>query len=235
MIEITDLHKSFGKNNVLKGINLKLNTGTCVALSGPNASGKTTLIKIILGIVLSDRGLVKVDKYITGNSYQHRQLIGYMPQIARYPSNMTVGQLINLIKTIRNHGESSDIELLEIFRIRDIYKSTLNSLSGGTRQKVSAALAFMFNTPILILDEPTAGLDPVSAEILKEKIRKELIKNKLIIVTSHILSDLEDVSTHVAYLNDGKVVFYDTIQTLVSETGCERLSQAIIFMMQQNN
>ena len=98
----------------------------------------------------------------------------------------------------------------------------------------------MFRSPILILDEPTAGLDPESSEILKEKIQKELNNNRLIIVTSHIMSDLEDISTHLAYMHDGKIAFHNTISDLLIETNKKNLSQAVIGLMKnlsnvQNN
>src|SRR5690606_11604500 len=100
-------------------------------------------------------------------------------------------------------------------------------MSGGTRQKVSAALAFLFNPPVLILDEPTAGLDPVSVEILKDKIRKEKSAGKLFIISSHILSDLEELSSDVVYIFEGKIQYHDSIEDLKSQTGETRLSKAI--------
>ena len=107
----------------------------------------------------------------------------------------------------------------------------MRTLSGGTRQKVSAAVAFLFNPGILILDEPTAGLDPLASEILKEKILKEKRKGKLILITSHILSDLEELTTHIMYMQDGKMEFVKDMQTLREETGELRLSKAIAKIM----
>jgi Cu-processing system ATP-binding protein len=116
-----------------------------------------------------------------------------------------------------------------------ILDKSMRSLSGGTRQKVSAALAFLFNADILILDEPTAGLDPLSSEILKEKIIAEKEKGKLILITSHILSDLEELTTDVLYLQDGKLMFYKTMQQLKTDTGEGKLSRAIASFMKTNN
>jgi Cu-processing system ATP-binding protein len=107
----------------------------------------------------------------------------------------------------------------------------MRTLSGGTRQKVSAALAFLFDPAILILDEPTAGLDPLSSELLKEKIIAEKKKNKLILITSHILSDLDELTTHVMYLQEGKLQFFKDMQTLQEETGELRLGKAIARIM----
>jgi Cu-processing system ATP-binding protein len=110
----------------------------------------------------------------------------------------------------------------------------MRSLSGGTRQKVSAALAFLFDPNILILDEPTAGLDPLSSEILKEKIISEKEKGKLILITSHILSDLEELTTDVLYLQDGREIFFKSLGDLKQETGEEKLSKAIATIMRNN-
>jgi Cu-processing system ATP-binding protein len=109
----------------------------------------------------------------------------------------------------------------------------MRALSGGTRQKVSAALAFLFNADVLILDEPTAGLDPLSSELLKDKIRSEKERGKLILITSHILSDLEELTTDVLYLQEGKKMFYKTMAELREETGEEKLSRAIAWHMKQ--
>src|SRR5207237_9494798 len=112
-----------------------------------------------------------------------------------------------------------------------IVDKSMRSLSGGTRQKVSAALAFLFDPQILILDEPTAGLDPLSSEILKTKIAAEKSKGKLILITSHILSDLEDLTTDVMYLQEGKLIFFKSIGALRAETGEEKLGKAIAWVM----
>jgi Cu-processing system ATP-binding protein len=155
-----------------------------------------------------------------------------MPQIGRYPDNMKVGQLFSMIKNIRRVPEQNlDTDLLVKFNLVSIFEKPMRTLSGGTRQKVSAALAFYFDPAILILDEPTAGLDPLSSEILKEKIMQEKRKNKLILITSHILSDLDELTTHVMYLQEGKMIFFKDIETLRRETGEDKLGRAIAKVM----
>lgn len=181
-------------------------------------------------MVRPDKGTIRVkDHLVTGNP-DYRQFIGYMPQIGRYPDNMKVGQLFEMMKKIRGI-ESVDIDLLTRFEIEKIYEKPMRTLSGGTRQKVSAALAFLFDPPILILDEPTAGLDPLSSEILKEKIIQEKKKNKLILITSHVLSDLEELTSHIMYLQEGKLQFIKDLETLQEETGEIKLSKAIAKLM----
>src|SRR5678809_1202916 len=195
MIRIEHINKKFKKLIALDDINAQFDKGQVISLIGPNGSGKTTLIKSILGMVKADSGKIFFNDELINGDPSYRKQIGYMPQIGRYPDNMKVGQLFTMMKHIRNASENDlDTDLITKFNLVAIFDKPMRTLSGGTRQKVSAALAFYFNPDILILDEPTAGLDPLSSEILKEKIIAEKKKNKLILITSHILSDLDDLS-----------------------------------------
>ena len=194
MIIASNVSKKFGKLKALDDVSVTCNKGECIALIGPNGCGKTTLIKSILGMVVCDSGFITFNGKNIKHHWQYRADIGYMPQIGRYPENMTIGQLLNMMKDIRGkQNELLDEELIEKFGLTEILSKRMRTLSGGTRQKVSAALAFLFNPEVLILDEPTAGLDPVSSEILKEKIIAEKNKGKLVLITSHVLSELDDL------------------------------------------
>jgi Cu-processing system ATP-binding protein len=150
-----------------------------------------------------------------------------MPQIGRYPDYMTVGQIIEMMKKIRNSNEDLDVDLLQAFELEKIFDKQMRTLSGGTTQKVSATLAFLFNPEVLILDEPTAGLDPLASEILKEKIIKEREKGKLILITSHLLSELDDLISEIIFMQDGKVHFHKTIADLLESTNEQKISKAI--------
>jgi len=232
MIRIEHINKKFKKLVALDDINAEFHNGQVISLIGPNGSGKTTLIKSILGMVKSDKGKIFFNNELINGDPSYRSQIGYMPQIGRYPDNMKVGQLFKMLKNIRNvSAEKLDIELIEKFRLEEIFNRPMRTLSGGTRQKVSAALAFLFDPEVLILDEPTAGLDPLSSEILKEKILKEKGRNKLILITSHVLSDLDDLTTHIMYLQDGKLEFFKEIEQLREETGELKLGKAIARIM----
>lgn len=230
MIRIENINKRFKKLQALSHINAEFNKGQVVSLIGPNGSGKTTLIKSILGLVKPDNGTIFFNEETISENVQYRKNIGYMPQIGRYPDNMKIGQLFRMIKNIRTEKEW-DEELYFRFRLDTILDKSMKALSGGTRQKVSAALAFLFNPDVLILDEPTAGLDPLSSEILKEKILSEKEKGKLILITSHVLSDLEELTTDVLYLQDGRILFNKSMEELREETGEEKLGKAIAWMM----
>lgn len=228
MIQINNITKRFGKFTALDDVSIHCEKGQCIALVGPNGSGKTTLIKSILGMIVADSGTILFNNKSVRKDFQYRSQIGYMPQIGRYPDNMTIGQVFDMMKDIRKSNDNSlDEELIHQFQLDKLLDKRMRTLSGGTRQKVSAALAFLFNVQVLILDEPTAGLDPVSSEILKEKILKENAKGKLVLITSHILSELDDLISHIIYMQDGKVKLHKNMTELKAESGHDKLSKAI--------
>jgi Cu-processing system ATP-binding protein len=236
MIEIKNISKSFGKLKVLKNINIRFDEGQSVAIIGPNGSGKTTLIKILLGMVIPESGEIFFEKKSIKNAFAYRSQIGFMPQIGHYPPNLKISQLIDMMVDIRNAKSKTanlDTEIIDLFGLKTMYDKPLGTLSGGTKQKVSAALAFLFNPKVLILDEPTAGLDPLSCEILKEKIQKERRNGKLILITSHIMADLEELASHILYLQDGEMQFFKEFENLKIEVGEERLNKIIAVLMQK--
>lgn len=233
MIEVKEISKKFGKLHVLKNVSLSCQKGECIALIGPNGCGKTTLIKSILGMVLPDSGAIEFNTTSIMGEYLYREKIGYMPQIGRYPDHMTIGQVIKMIKSLRNSSETLDEDLLHAFGLQDMYDKPMRTLSGGTTQKVSAVLAFLFNPEVLILDEPTAGLDPLASEILKEKILKEKAKGKLILITSHLLSELDDLITEIIFMQEGNVHFHKKVEALMHETNETKISKAIAKILKE--
>ncbi len=233
MIEIKNLTKKFGKLNVLQDVSLSCKKGECIALIGPNGCGKTTLIKTILGMVLPDTGSIKFNKKSIVKEYLYRSSIGYMPQIGRYPDTMTIGGVIEMIKAIRNTNQELDEELWHSFELDKMADKQMRTLSGGTTQKVSATLAFLFNPEVLILDEPTAGLDPLASEILKDKIIKEKEKGKLILITSHLLSELDDLVTEIVFMQEGNIHFHKKVADLKMETNETKISKAIASILKQ--
>lgn len=232
MITISNLNKFYGKLHVLHDVNLQLEKGQCIGFVGPNGCGKTTLMKCILGLVTPQSGQILVDGVDINTCPSYRQHIGFMPQSSSFPENMSVAETFKTIREIRGNNGECDDELYKAFRIEDIANKKTKALSGGTSQKVNAALAFLFNPDILILDEPTASLDPIAANILKNKIAKE--KNKLVFITSHILSELEGVVTHIIFMDEGRVLFFKSVQQLLEETGQENVSQGVMSLLEKH-
>ncbi len=227
------MHKSYGKLQVLRDVSVEFGAGKVVSIIGPNGAGKTTLSKCILGMVLPDSGDIQINGQSVLKKYAYRSQIGYMPQIGKYPENMKIRQVIEMILDIRKKEKSVDEELIGLYALEEIYDKRMGALSGGTKQKVSAALAFLFDPPVLILDEPTAGLDPIAAEILKAKILKEKKRGKLILITSHIMSEIEEVADEVLCLVDGSIKFYESIVDLKVHTQEDRLSRAVAKIMNE--
>ena len=227
MIKIKNLTKKFNKFTALQNIDLECKKGHSIAFIGPNGCGKTTLIKCILGLNVVESGDILVNGNSVKNDFLYREKIGYMPQIGKYPENMTIGQTIKMIQDNRKNVENIDTELLEAFELPKLYDKKMSTLSGGTTQKVSAVLAFMFHPEIIILDEPTTGLDPLASEILKNKIIKERKNGKLIIITSHLLSELDDMVNEIVFINEGKILVHQSVEDLKTETQQTKISDAI--------
>ena len=231
MIRIRGLDKRFGSAHVLRAIDLDINPGRVTAIVGPNGAGKTTLMKTILGLTRIDDGRVLVDGERVGDDPAYRARIGYMPQIARFPENLTGAELIAMLRDLRGDATDLDDDLITRFQLADQLAKPLRVLSGGTRQKVNAVLAFLFRPELLVLDEPTSGLDPVSSATLKAKIAEVRAAGRTVIVTSHVLSDLDAIADDIVFLNEGRVGFAGSVHDLKLATRQLSLERAIAHVM----
>jgi len=231
MIESRGLRKRFGALKALDGVDLVVPRGQVTAVIGPNGSGKTTFNKAILGLVRPDSGELLFDGTPVNGDPIYRSRIGYMPQAAKFPENLCADDVIRLVVGIRGEAGRRDEELLEAFHLGDAMRTPVKLLSGGMRQRINAALAFLFSPELLILDEPTAGLDPVSSRVLKDKILRARDAGRTIIVTSHVLSELEELADRVAFLLEGKVRFAGALPELRALTGEPTLERAIARLM----
>jgi len=234
LITIKNLVKNFGKNQVLRGVDLTIEEGKVTAIVGPNGSGKTTLIKTILGLVSTTGGIIEVDGTPVNSDYLYRNKIGYMPQIARYPDNLTGNEIISLIRSIRESNEYSDSELMAPLKLDKEMEKPFKNLSGGTKQKISALIAFAFNAKIIILDEPTAGLDPISSSYFKDLVLKQKEQKKTIILTSHLMNEVQELSDEIVFLLEGEIKFKGTIQFLLEDKKETKLERAIAELMSQS-
>lgn len=234
MISVQKLYKKFGKNEVLSGVDLEISQGEVFAILGPNGSGKTTLIKAILGMVLPNSGTISVKNKPIKKAWEYRSAIDYLPQIANFPGNLTVKELIKMIKDIRGGNASREQELISLLQLEPFLSKKLSNLSGGTTQKVNIVLTFMFDSPLLILDEPTTGLDPVSLISLKELIASEKERGKTILITSHSMSFVEAVTKDIVFLLEGKIYYKGSISALKQQTNQQDFEHAIASLLQHS-
>ena len=226
MIHFKNLHKRFGKLTVLDGLDLKIKSGGIFAILGPNGSGKTTLIKCLLGMVIPNKGEITFNDESVLRKWEYRNNLNYLPQIANFPPNLTVKELISMVKNLRPKN-SNEQELINVFGLKEFLDKKLGNLSGGTKQKVNIVLTFMFDSDLIILDEPTTGLDPIALIQLKKIIQQEKAKGKTILITTHIMSVVDELADEIVFLLDGKIYFKGSIEALKKQTNNDNLEHAI--------
>lgn len=233
MIRLSNTNKAYGKKEVLKDINAEFSENKITAILGPNGSGKTTLIKSILGHVIPDKGKIFINDKNILNTWEYKSKIGYMPQVANLPENLTPYDLIKMVQDIRGQ-EGHKCKYISLFDYEDMMDKPFRTLSGGTKQKVTATISLMFDAPILIFDEPTVGLDPVSRLKLKDIIKTEKDKNKTILLTTHIMSEVEELADEILFILEGKLYFHGPVEVLKALYKEEDLERAIAHILEGN-
>ncbi len=232
-VQVEGLRKRFGRVEALQGADFAVKAGRITALVGPNAAGKSTLIKAILGLVRirAGDGRILLDGVPIDGDVQSRERIGYMPQAARFPDQLSAREVLALVRGLRPADTPVDLELVERFQLEPMLDKPIRVLSGGTRQKLNAAVAFLFRPALVILDEPTAGLDPISSGIFKEKVLGAPAAGTTVLLTSHILPEIEELAQDIVFLIEGRVVFQGPIAGLLEQTGAGRLERAVALLM----
>jgi len=231
MVVVDAVSKRFGRLVVLKGVSAEFRPGAVTAVVGPNASGKTTLLKCVLGLVKPDAGTVTIDGRPVDDDPRVRERVGYMPQEPRFPDNLRVHELFALVQDLRGERSERLDELIDHFGLREHLRKPLRTLSGGTKQKASAVLTFAFAPRVLVLDEPSAGLDPLASSRLKDRILLERSRGATVLLTSHVMSELEELADEVLFLLEGSVRFRGTLDSLRAATGETRLERALARLM----
>jgi len=229
--EFRALRKRFGRLTALDAVDIQVAAGRITALVGPNGAGKSTLIKCLLGLVRPDEGSITLRGTALDGGFEYRRDLGYMPQAPRFPDNLTGREVIEMLRDLRGRAVATDEELLEWFGESGALDRPVRALSGGTRQRLNAAIAFLFRPRLLILDEPTAGLDPVASGILKDKIRRVRDAGATVVLSSHLMAELEELAEDLVFLVDGRVRYAGPIAGLkerAGETGLERAMAAML-------
>lgn len=211
VVQIKNLEMSFGSKKVLKGIDLNIEAGKIIGYIGANGAGKSTTVKIMLGLVEGYAGEVKIfGQDISKVDEKYKKRIGYVPEIAELYDSLTakeyltfVGQLYGLDYEV---ADKKALELMTILGVGEAYNLRISSYSKGMKQKVTIISSMLHNPDILFLDEPLSGLDANSVMVLKEIIAELAKKGKTIFYSSHIMEVVEKLSDRIILLNDGKIV-----------------------------
>ncbi|HQR17947.1 MAG TPA: ABC transporter ATP-binding protein [Gemmatimonadales bacterium] len=232
-VEFRALRKRFGRLAALDGVDIQVAPGRVTALVGPNGAGKSTLIKCLLGLVRPDEGSILLGGNPLGAGWAYRRELGYMPQAPRFPDNLTGREVVAMLRDLRGRGGDHDEELLDWFGESGALDRPVRVLSGGTRQKLNAAIAFLFRPVLLILDEPTAGLDPVASGILKDKIRRVRDAGATVVLSSHLMAELEELAEDLVFLVEGRVRYAGPLSGLKERTGEAGLERAMAALLKR--
>jgi Cu-processing system ATP-binding protein len=231
MVEVAGLTKRFGSVEVLRGVDVTIAPGRITGIVGPNGAGKSTLIKLILGLTRPTSGQILVDGRPIDDDGSYRARIGYMPQMGRFPEHLTARELFDTMHEVRGRDVEGDDDLVGVLSLQDQLDKPLRTLSGGTRQKVNACLALRFRPALVILDEPTAGLDPRSSALLKDTVLSLRPSGVTTIVASHVMSELEELCDDIVFLLDGRVRYTGPISELRGLTRQANLERAVAALM----
>lgn len=217
-IEIVDLYKSYDGNKALNGLNLKIEEGEIYGFLGPNGAGKTTAIKIILGLIIPDDGDVTVGgKDAFEESMSVRRNIGYLPEKLEMYGGFTVKENLRLLCELKGCPDEDLDELLKEFKMNDWGDKKIDSLSKGMLQRVGFLQTMIGDPDVYILDEPTSGLDPRVRKWVKDKIIDLKRREKTIFLSSHVLSEVQELCDRVGFVRDGEIIAEGDVETFFDD------------------
>jgi ABC-2 type transport system ATP-binding protein len=214
MLQATNIHKNFGKVTALDGVDLTLNEGEILGFIGPNGAGKTTMMRIIMGVLQADQGETKVfglDSW--QNAVEIHQKVAYVPGDVNLWPNLTGGEVIDLFLRLKDaHQKNQKQQLIEQFELDPTKKC--RTYSKGNRQKVALVAAFASDADLYVLDEPTSGLDPLMEKVFQAKVLKLAEAGKSVLLSSHILSEVEKLCNKVSIIREGKIIETGTLSEM---------------------
>lgn len=210
-IEIKELRKSYFKTNALNGIDLKINEGEIVGLFGPNGSGKTTLIKILANLLMRYDGEVLIDGKKPG--IETKKIVSYLPDVNYLEDKWSVLECVKVFERFYDDFDSERAKsLLEKFNI-DL-KKKVKTLSKGNKEKLQVILVLSRRAKLYLFDEPIAGVDPASRDVIFNLIMQNYNKDATVILTTHLISDIEEITDRVIFINEGKIFLDNTKEKL---------------------
>ncbi len=229
MIQVKNLTKYYGKRLAVDNISFNIEKGEIVGFLGPNAAGKTTTMRILTGFLMPTQGEVQVAGYdMLSHSLEGRQHIGYLPEAVPLYTDMTVRSYLDFLARLRGLNNSRVKaridDVVEICHLEEYIDVILGKLSKGFRQRVGVAQAIIHNPQVLILDEPTIGIDPIQVAMTRQLI-KELGKEHTILLSTHILPEVSMTCQRVIIIHQGKIVAEDRIENLAAMIGGARRIQ----------
>jgi ABC-2 type transport system ATP-binding protein len=225
VIEVKNVWKSFKMVQAVRGIDLKIPKGQFVALLGPNGAGKTTLVEMIEGIQKPDKGEITImGKKWRGNEDELHRIIGLSLQETRFIDKLRVSETLQLFAGFFNLGEERVNEIVEIVGLKEKIKSYVVNLSGGQRQRLAIGIALINNPIILLLDEPTTGLDPNARREIWEILQNLKDKSETsMILTTHYMEEAETLCDYIVIIDNGIILKEGTLQQLLEEETNEKI------------
>ncbi|TGL56969.1 ABC transporter ATP-binding protein [Leptospira kemamanensis] len=224
MITVQDVSISYGTTNLaVKNVSFSIQSGNIVSIIGPNGSGKSSLIKGILGLVQPKSGSINFQNK-EGKPYT----IGYMPQTPRFPANIKVKELISFFKKLETVNETRFENLFNLLDLKHHVDKKIGTLSGGTKQKISILQCFSIQKDLYVIDEPTASLDPYISHLLKNLLIEQKNQGSLVLFSTHILSELQELADRFLLLSEGNILIDDTPKDFLEKNNKANMDEALM-------
>jgi len=232
MLALRGIDKAFGSRRAVAGVTLEVAAGEAVLLVGRNGAGKTTLLRIATGFLDADAGEVEIGGVPIARRAEAQARLGYLPEHAPAPAEMTVRDHLRLRARQKGCGDGAVERAAQAVQIERELGRRIGALSKGFRQRVGLADALLGEPPLLVLDEPTSGMDPIQTRELREHLIRAA-RERAVLVSSHAVADLQALASRVAVLREGKLVAVDAPAALCEAAGVDRLEDAVIALLEE--
>lgn len=226
MIEVSDLQKSFSGRQVLYGVDLVAKAGKVTALVGPNSCGKSTFLKCLLGLVIPNSGRISFNRQLVTEDPGYRARVGYLAQTVDFPESLTGIEILDLLEKLRAVQAPRRSSLIESLSLEQLLRKPFGHLSGGAKQKLGAVCALMFDPDYILLDEPTASLDPVTAFAFRKLVTAEAKSGKTVLLVSHNMSEIQSLAHEIVFLLEGRVHFSGDLLSFLN--GASLVEEALV-------